>query len=450
MVSGITYSLLVNKDISRILEEYRKEIEKLKTALENEKCKNKQALKKFATDLSLFRATAKKEQTKVVEDLSSRHEQEKTLEVRNLKEAFAKEREAEIRQLLRWKGNELKEVGVSLGKERDIAIKHARELQRQLAEELVSQGSPCKVVGKKATNDPGCQSNRDAYRKLEQLLLKLRWETDGEQAAVIRCLKAELDLEKNLFLKHLLETHSWTFEENKAIRRRYSGESLNGLAFVPGSPECSSRATRTKSISPEKKPSKRDSGTSRGSFCSSPGKESFCNNLSPEKCTSTPRSHRWTPRGDQAFFRRSCSTGVVTSGGPSPSKCLLFDMDWMNGTDYGYLVRQNSELLRALDELERTCASLRQENVLLRKSSSPETEEKVKRLKRKNAELAVIAKRLEERARKLQEANLKVANTPVPLKGSGVEQYKKAFARQRAHDLAEQAEALLAKDKEIE
>uniref|UniRef100_A0A7M4EKN6 TSPO associated protein 1 n=1 Tax=Crocodylus porosus TaxID=8502 RepID=A0A7M4EKN6_CROPO len=43
-----------------------------------------------------------------------------------------------------------------------------------------------------------------------------------------------------------------------------------------------------------------------------------------------------------------------------------------------------------------------------RKSCFPETEEKVKHLKRKNAELAVIAKRLEERARKLQEANLKV------------------------------------------
>lgn len=43
-----------------------------------------------------------------------------------------------------------------------------------------------------------------------------------------------------------------------------------------------------------------------------------------------------------------------------------------------------------------------------RKSSFPETEEKVRRLKRKNAELAVIAKRLEERARKLQETNLKV------------------------------------------
>lgn len=46
-----------------------------------------------------------------------------------------------------------------------------------------------------------------------------------------------------------------------------------------------------------------------------------------------------------------------------------------------------------------------------RKSSFPETEEKVRRLKRKNAELAVIAKRLEERARKLQETNLKVVRT---------------------------------------
>lgn len=35
----------------------------------------------------------------------------------------------------------------------------------------------------------------------------------------------------------------------------------------------------------------------------------------------------------------------------------------------------------------------------------------MRRLKRKNAELAVIAKRLEERAQKLQETNLKVVRT---------------------------------------
>ncbi|NXI14834.1 RIMB1 protein, partial [Irena cyanogastra] len=121
-----------------------------------------------------------------------------------------------------------------------------------------------------------------------------------------------------------------------------------------------------------------------------------------------------------------------------------------SGADYSFLVSQNTKLLSALEDLRHRCSSLAEENSLLRRSCFPQTEEKVKHLKRKNAELAVIAKRLEERARKLQEANLKVVTAPVPLKGSSLELCKKAFARQRAKDLTEQASALLAKDKQIE
>ncbi|XP_065429219.1 peripheral-type benzodiazepine receptor-associated protein 1 isoform X17 [Chrysemys picta bellii] len=118
--------------------------------------------------------------------------------------------------------------------------------------------------------------------------------------------------------------------------------------------------------------------------------------------------------------------------------------------DYSDLGKQNRKLLRALEELQHCCTSLKEENCLLRKNYFPETEEKVKHLKRKNAELALIAKRLEERARKLQEANLKVVNAPVAMKGSSLELCKKACAHQRAKDLTEQASALLAKDKQIE
>ncbi|XP_071304130.1 peripheral-type benzodiazepine receptor-associated protein 1 isoform X7 [Agelaius tricolor] len=121
-----------------------------------------------------------------------------------------------------------------------------------------------------------------------------------------------------------------------------------------------------------------------------------------------------------------------------------------SGADYSFLVSQNTKLLSALEDLRHRCSSLAEENSLLRRSCFPQTEEKVKHLKRKNAELAVIAKRLEERARKLQEANLKVVTAPMPLKGSSLELCKKAFARQRAKDLTEQASALLAKDKQIE
>ncbi|DAA19201.1 TPA: benzodiazapine receptor (peripheral) associated protein 1 [Bos taurus] len=115
----------------------------------------------------------------------------------------------------------------------------------------------------------------------------------------------------------------------------------------------------------------------------------------------------------------------------------------------GFGDRPNLELLRAMGELQQRCAILKEENQMLRKSSFPETEEKVRRLKRKNAELAVIAKRLEERARKLQETNLRVVSAPMPSPGASLELCRKTLARQRARDLSETASALLAKDKQI-
>nr|XP_008269461.1 peripheral-type benzodiazepine receptor-associated protein 1 isoform X11 [Oryctolagus cuniculus] len=115
----------------------------------------------------------------------------------------------------------------------------------------------------------------------------------------------------------------------------------------------------------------------------------------------------------------------------------------------GFGDRPNVELLRALGELQQRCAILKEENQMLRKSSFPETEEKVRRLKRKNAELAVIAKRLEERARKLHETNLRVVSAPLPHPGASLDLCHKALARQRARDLSETASALLAKDMQI-
>nr|XP_014424620.2 peripheral-type benzodiazepine receptor-associated protein 1-like [Pelodiscus sinensis] len=144
--------------------------------------------------------------------------------------------------------------------------------------------------------------------------------------------------------------------------------------------------------------------------------------------------------------------GSWGSAGEGATQAGLQQQEWLSGNSYSQLVKQNMDLLSALEDLERRCTALKEENGLLRRNSFPEMQEKVKRLKRKNAELAIIAKRLEERARKLQESNLKVVNAPIPLpfKGSNVELCKKAFARQRAKDLSEQASILLAKDKQID
>ncbi|XP_028628154.1 peripheral-type benzodiazepine receptor-associated protein 1 isoform X2 [Grammomys surdaster] len=137
---------------------------------------------------------------------------------------------------------------------------------------------------------------------------------------------------------------------------------------------------------------------------------------------------------------------------PGYSSCRQEDEDaqaYKTKFNIGFGDRPNLELLRVLGELQQRCTILKEENQMLRKSSFPETEEKVRRLKRKNAELAVIAKRLEERAQKLQETNMRVVSAPVPRPGSSLELCRKALARQRARDLSETASALLAKDKQI-
>lgn len=43
----------------------------------------------------------------------------------------------------------------------------------------------------------------------------------------------------------------------------------------------------------------------------------------------------------------------------------VFSFLLQNGTDYDCLVQQNSELLRALEDLEKTVSTLREENSLL-------------------------------------------------------------------------------------
>ncbi|CAL1541474.1 unnamed protein product, partial [Lymnaea stagnalis] len=66
---------------------------------------------------------------------------------------------------------------------------------------------------------------------------------------------------------------------------------------------------------------------------------------------------------------------------------------------------------------------------------------------KRNAELAAIARRLEEKAKLLQQENSKVKSDDGDVEA---EHLKRLFARQRAKDLAEHAKNMLAKDKELE
>ncbi|XP_042564494.1 peripheral-type benzodiazepine receptor-associated protein 1 isoform X2 [Clupea harengus] len=431
--------------------EPEREIERLRDALEAERCRNKQAYRKFSLELRRVRDEGRHERERALRELTSRQERQKALELQQQREALGRERASEFRQLRHWRDRERERSSVS--------FRQVRELQRLLAEGL-GGGTGLGKLDPQAVKGLLCgQGSGAIYRKLEELLARLHGQASGEQAVLLQGLRQELELDKSRLICHLLEKHGHPQAPKVAptpVPRRRSASCVHllsrsdsqGNQGAPGNPGSappsrarsqSQKAQRSSQQGPLRKWSR--SGRRSAAPLGKPQRSS--SPVASQEIPSQPSPHAgWEVRHSSS----SPSDPSPTPDNSTPSRCSEEDM---NGMDYGFLVRQNSELLRALDDLEKTCATLKEENSLLRKSSSPETEEKVKRLRKKNTELAVIAKRLEDRARKLQEANLKVVNSPFPVKAGAVEQYKRAFARQRARDLAQHADTLLYKDKEI-
>ncbi|XP_068455823.1 peripheral-type benzodiazepine receptor-associated protein 1 isoform X2 [Clinocottus analis] len=380
--------------------------------------------------------------------------------------------EAEKRRTQRARGN----LSVELRRLREAAEREQQKTARELAARrgaqkhgpshghwgLLGEEADVKHRGrctetKFAEKDVFCLCGGETYRTLEHLLLTLYENINGKKADYKRRHRQESELEKAVFLCHLLEAHGRVLQRRHRARhpgydwKPTQGDGGNSCwtrplltysGAVPHGPQTASCSLNKKpKPAQEEQPSGRRAAVCAADPCSA--------DAVADTCRSGPL--RISPRDDAphaGWDQQPPHCGESSGSDESPpSTCTDGNME--NGTDYGFLVRQNSELLRALDELEKTCTTLREENGLLRKSSAPETEEKVRRLRRKNTELSVLAKRLEERARKLQEANLRVVNSPSLLRPGSVEHYKRAFARQRARDLAQHADLLLSKDKEI-
>uniref|UniRef100_A0A8C6DCU9 RIMS-binding protein 3A n=1 Tax=Moschus moschiferus TaxID=68415 RepID=A0A8C6DCU9_MOSMO len=444
------------------LEEQRRELEKLRAELEAERARGRAERRRFSAGARQLREEAERERQQLADHLRSRWEAQRSRELRQLREDVLREREAEIRQLLRWKEAEMRQLQQVLRRERDGVARQARELQRQLAEELLSRGYGGGRAGPPEDAGARCRC------RLQEVLAQLRWETHGDQASRIRHLQAALDVERRLFVKYILEH----FHLHPALPsapdaplplgespREAAAKAARGLGARDGrragvrarsrsldrvpaararSPDIPlpARASSLDSLAPAgPRPSLDRSPSHPGAPESSRADASLAGSLSP---LPPPPSERQTPtdlpEGEEAGSRPREALS------PPPP-----------GPDHRELLRRNSELSEALQELARRCSGLREENLRLRRLGHPdEADEKAKRLKGKRTELTGLARRLEDRARKLQEANLRALSAPVPGESLTGLELCQALARQRARDLSEQASALLAKDKQIE
>ncbi|XP_048199351.1 RIMS-binding protein 3A-like [Perognathus longimembris pacificus] len=457
-----------------VVEEQRRELEKLRGELEAERARGRAERRHFATQARQLKESAEQERQQLADHLRSKWEAQRFRDMRQLQEEVQREREAEIRQLLRWKEAELRQLQQLLHRERDGVVRQARELQRQLAQELVNRGY-CSRTGAREMAATQCRC------RLQEVLAQLRWENDSEQAARIRHLQAALNLERQLFLKYILEHFRWQPalpgspdpqtvppSEDRLTETGSSARCTSKPAGRIGSLDHLSDGVRVRSRSLDLVPavcssSPEDLLPARATSLDSLATARSCSLDSALGSPKPPESEMLASSTD-ASIPSSSSPSLPPLPSPAPRKpndpggregsgnrpCEALTLSPL-GLDYNELVKQNSTMREALQVLSRRCSGLRQENQQLRRAGfSDQTDERVKRLKVKHAELTGLARRLEDRARKLQETNLRTLSAPVPGESRADMELCQAFARQRTRDLSEQASALLAKDKQIE
>ncbi|XP_030741312.1 RIMS-binding protein 3A [Echinops telfairi] len=480
-----------------VLEEQRREMEKLRAELEAERARGQAERRRFSAQERQLREAAERERRQLADHLRSKWEARRRRELQQLQEVVMREREAEIRQLLRWKEAELRQLQQLLHRERDNVVRQARELQRQLAEELVSRGH-CGRPG--APEGPAVQCRC----RLQDVLAQLRWETDGEQAARIRHLQASLDLERRLFLKYILEHFRWRPAWPESPDPQGSPASENSrpkVASRSAEPACPRGLVHRRSTSTHERSHSLDlvfAGPASTSHGQRPPRASSLDSLAlaqsdslgnTRRCLQTPEPRELASSPEVSIpgspptppppsspvpppppsppppppppplppppppLEHRKDSGQRNEGGPTSQPCEVLTPS-TPGPDYPALVKRNTELSAALRALDHRCSALLDENVQLRRAGCPgfpgPVDEKVQRLKMKNVELTGLARRLEDRARKLQETNLRAMSAPGPGQSLPVPELCQAFLHQRAQDLAEQASALLAKDKQIE
>ncbi|XP_029893928.1 RIMS-binding protein 3C-like [Aquila chrysaetos chrysaetos] len=346
-------------------DEHRRQLERLQAELEAERLRSQELCRRFAAETRKLKEAAERDRQLLAERLHSKWEQRQARELQRLRELNQRQREVEIRQLLRT------------------------DLQQQLAKELVR----------------GASSSSEARIKLQDVLSKLRWETNSEEAAHILRLQEELLLQRRLFLKYVLERFDGEQRAscNEARAKATAWHRLQTLLGTGAIGPCSLEsliASSSRDGEGQRKTHRslndtrlQEEGNSMESLPEAVGQD-----LTPH-CSDSP------PQGTTRSRRSVAEVGVQTVGQQE---------DWLPGSSHSRLQEQNACLQRALKDLERRCSVLQEENCLLRKASSPEVREEQERIKQKTAKLCLIAKQLQERARRLETSHC-LLNTQVPL-----------------------------------
>ena len=133
-------------NMQRMVEEMRQHIAKLKLELDSERAKNKQLHRDKISEMKQMKEACDKEKEHALHTLDSKLLQEKHISLQKQKDTLNKERDQEIRQILRTRDDEIKQNRLTTSKEKEEAVKVALELQKKAMAEQHSNGGPMSHV----------------------------------------------------------------------------------------------------------------------------------------------------------------------------------------------------------------------------------------------------------------------------------------------------------------
>ncbi|XP_062590789.1 peripheral-type benzodiazepine receptor-associated protein 1-like isoform X4 [Saccostrea cucullata] len=439
---------------SHSVDDYKRKIARLKSELEAEKARTKQIYREKSSEIKSLQEAYKKDKEKEISKLETKLSQEKQKEIEIIQENIAKKKDKELQEVLKYKEEEVKNLREKFEEEKTKALQSVVESEKKQykknAEKMSKEIEKLREEKKKIEVDfkKKCE---DQTRK-EKEFSEVKEGYDAELRKILNESKkfAFGNLQKLKKAEKALSEGIISEDEVLSITESIS---LRGTPFSEISNRTPSRplALRTaEDLEIEKylasaTPSPHPGSTPLGK--STPGSIS----LGRSTPGSTPLGKTFTLDGKSPFRYITVQEKTDEEDQSKENRRSSEEKD-------RHLQKRIAELQAQTQRLERKIGLLKTENDSLRhetlnqkkrqKDDQKPLEEKIKTLKKRNAELAAIARRLEEKAKHLQQENMKKVKEEMSPPES--DHMKKLFARQRAKDLADHAKAMLAKDREIE
>lgn len=178
-------------------EDFRRLNSKLKSDLEAERAKVRQILRDKSAEIKRIQENFEKDRQKAIELATKRLTTEHAADIKKVRENTAREKENELRQVLKFKEEEVKTLKQQVLDEKEKNRRAEEELRRVLADKG-REGEDRSEIERKLRIE--ISSLKEQKHRLDEMY-RTKVADDNEKAETIRRLKAEHEIELQKFIK---------------------------------------------------------------------------------------------------------------------------------------------------------------------------------------------------------------------------------------------------------